>query len=94
MTTFYGREDITVIIDGQRMTADRWYLDHEVEQIVITSIGDPGRVLAPGRAKITIELTGVRPLGPAQPPVPREDLVTHKGASCCCRHCPEGNDHG
>lgn len=93
MAKLGGTESIRLIADGQEMTADTWSLDVTTEQIDITSYGDAVARYAPGPQHVTIELTGVRGGFTTTPPAPREDIVTHLGARCCCRHCPEGGDH-
>lgn len=70
--------EVGVTIDGRPVTCTHMSASYGIDDSV----------------RFHLEVTvPARTLMEAEPPPPRDDVVTHLGARCCCRHCPEGGDH-
>lgn len=81
--------ELVVIAEGREYTAETWSLDYETDFIDVYSFGDLNKIQAPGRARVTLHMTGVRgSIMPVPGSPAREDTVTHAVAICCCPSCP------
>lgn len=94
MSIIGGRNGTPAVlyVNGQEVGyVSDWQFEVTTEQVQGSDLWGAGHI--PGRQSAVIRLSDIDLSTCLPVPAPRGDIVTHLGARCCCRHCPDGGDH-